>query len=127
MLTLAPAERPYSAELLVATRNSCSASMGGDRPGEFIIMKLLSTPSTVRLLSWRRWPFTDMSDVPETSVPRDWLLPWSLEPGVVAAIHRDARHVGGRHHAAARRLLGLQDRRRRLDVHTLGYHAHIQP
>ena len=26
----------------------------GDMPGEFIIMKLLSMPSTVKLLSWRR-------------------------------------------------------------------------
>ena len=33
------------------------ASMDGDMPGEFIIMKLLSTPSTVKLLSCRRWPF----------------------------------------------------------------------
>ena len=47
MFTFAPADRPDSAELLVATRNSCSESIGGDSPGEFIIMKLLSTPSTV--------------------------------------------------------------------------------
>jgi hypothetical protein len=56
--------------------------MGGERPGEFIIIKLLSTPSTVRLLSCRRWPFMEMSEVPERMpVPRLWLLPWSLDPG----------------------------------------------
>ena len=50
-------------------------------PGEFIIMKLLSTPSTVKLLSWRRWPLTEIICVPE-NVPLDWLPPWSLVPGI---------------------------------------------
>ena len=50
-------------------------------PGEFIIMKLLSTPSTVKLLSWRRWPLTEINCVPE-KVPLDWLPPWSLVPGI---------------------------------------------
>ena len=47
MFTLAPEERPNSAEVLFSTRNSWMESMGGEAPGEFIIWKLLSTPSIV--------------------------------------------------------------------------------
>ena len=45
--TFAPAERPYSAELPVATRNSWMESIGGEPPGAFMNIMLLSVPSIV--------------------------------------------------------------------------------
>jgi len=45
--TLAPIERPNWEPVFVAILNSCSASIGGEIPGEFIICMLASKPSIV--------------------------------------------------------------------------------
>ena len=45
------------------------ASMGGEMPGEFIICMLESKPSSVKLLSWGRRPFTENSEVPDWPPP----------------------------------------------------------
>src|SRR5678815_1515558 len=59
MFTCAPAFRPYSAEdVLACTLNSLIASSDGSTLYRFVLMSLLSTPSSRKLLASSRAPFT---------------------------------------------------------------------